>query len=115
MLALSAFLAPNLEFLGTRPRTCSYDSHSESILLEHISRSALGKPVSRVHSFNKLRSLHVEAYGAFYIPNRHVFPFVLLPKLGHLTLGGWGAIEEAGELYNIVDPNNSDVFETPWK
>lgn len=124
-VTLLALLAPNLEHLELRRARSmwGWEAGSVSLLLEQLSRSALG--IGTIHKFDKLRFLHVEAGSAFCIPNQHAFPLVLLPRLEYLTLGGWGHIEnpdpddlddeDLGGGSNVIDPNDSDMFGQPWK
>ncbi|KAF2833103.1 hypothetical protein CC86DRAFT_5022 [Ophiobolus disseminans] len=118
LMSLCAFLAPNLERLETRLTDAIWDTKQEGLLLEYISQSALGIPVGNVHSFDKLRFLHVEPGGTFTVPNRHALPLVLLPKLKHLALGDWGSVddydENTGEYTGMIDLNDSEVFGRPW-
>lgn len=125
-VTLLAFLSPNLEFLASRRArsTWGWEPYTNSVLLEQISRSAVG--ISTIHRFDKLRFLHVEAGSAFCIPNQHAFPLVLLPRLEHLTLGGWGHVatsdsdgsesdDDDRNGGSMIDRNDSTVYGQPWK
>jgi hypothetical protein len=92
LLALCAFHAPNIECLVVNPGAPKPGLPFESILLQAISRSALGLPYGKVHSFKRLRVLHLDFSAYTYFPASNALPLLLLPSLEDLTLAVWGKL-----------------------
>ena len=92
LLTLCAFQAPNLEYLIVNPAAPKPGLPFESILLQGISRSALGCPFGTVHPFKHLRVLHLDFSAYTYFPASNALPLLLLPSLEDLTLGAWGKL-----------------------
>jgi hypothetical protein len=111
-LTLCTLLTPNVEKIKTLLRGRHALQNPVNLLLEHISRSAIGQPIGQVHTFSRLYVLHLETVYPLRLPVTYSFPLLLLPTLERLTLGGWGGTYD-GETY-IYDPNNTTVFSQPW-
>jgi hypothetical protein len=92
VLALCAFHAPNIECLVVNPGAPKPGLPFESILLQAISRSALGLPYGKIHSFKRLRVLYLDFSAYTYFPASNALPLLLLPSLEDLTLAAWGKL-----------------------
>lgn len=113
-LTLCCLVAPNIERINTLLRKRLRRQPASNLLIECIGRSALGTPLGKVHSFDKLRYLHVEPEPGFMLkfPVTFAYPLLLLPKLETLILGEWGAIYENNQY--SLDTNETTVFGRPW-
>jgi hypothetical protein len=90
LLVLCAFHAPNIECLVVNPGAPKPGLPFESILLQAISRSALGLPYGKVHSFKRLRVLHLDFSAYTYFPASNALPlfFYRASKTSRWQFGG---------------------------
>lgn len=107
--ALCCLLAPNLERVHILVRDAIPGTPLVPLLLEYICHSALGTPLGKVHSFEKLRFLHVDAGYPPRFPVTYAYPLLLLPRLETLILGDWGALYDDQSTLDVDDSTIFDV------
>lgn len=116
-LMLCALLAPNLEHVRTSVRKqsspiVSSPQSSSILLLLYIGESALGTPIGDVHTFDNLRTIHVDSGIETSFTIADACSLLLLPRLNRLSLVGWGALYEDQEY--ICDQDSSTFYGKPW-